>query len=455
MGKFIRLKKGFDINLVGKASPSIVTSVQPEVYAIKPTDFEGLYMPKLMVQEGDNVKAGSPLFHDKKHETIFFTAPVRGEVVEINRGEKRKILEVKILPDRAVDYLNFPKHSVSDITHMNRETAQKQMLESGVWVNLIQRPYGTIADPTETPKAIFISGFDTHPLAPDYNYIFKGQEQPFQLGLEILKKFTTGIIHLNVHSEREIAQAFSQAEGVELNKFSGPHPAGCVGVQIHHLDPINKGDTAWTINPAGVIQIGKLFMSGIYDASRIIALTGSEVKTPQYYKTYIGASVKKFIENNLTSDHIRIISGNVLTGTQIDRDGFVGFYDHQVSVVPEGDYFEFMGWISHSSKKLSFQRAWGLFSFLNNKEKQYVLDTNTHGEQRAFVQTGVFEKVTPMDILPEFLIKSIIAEDFDEMEALGIYEVIEEDFALCDFVDVSKHDIQGILREGIELMRNS
>jgi Na+-transporting NADH:ubiquinone oxidoreductase subunit A len=196
-------------------------------------------------------------------------------------------------------------------------------------------------------------------------------------------------------------------------------------------------------------------MSGIYDASRIIALTGSEVKTPQYYKTYIGASIKKRIENNLNSDHVRIISGNVLTGIQIDRDGFVGFYDHQVTVVPEGDYFEFMGWISHSSKKLSFQRAWGLFSFLNNKEKQHVLDTNTHGEQRAFVQTGVFEKVTPMDILPEFLIKSIIAEDYDEMEALGIYEVIEEDLALCDFVDVSKHDIQGILREGIELMRNS
>lgn len=455
MGKFIRLKKGFDINLAGKASPSIAASVQPEVFAIKPTDFAGLYMPKLMVKEGDTVKAGSPLFHDKKFEQIFFTAPVSGEVVEIKRGEKRKILEVKILPDRSVEYLNFAKHSVSDIAHMNRETAQKQMLESGVWVNLVQRPYGTIADPTETPKAIFISGFDTHPLAPDYNFIFKGQEQPFQLGLEILKKFTTGPIHLNVHSEREIAQAFSQAEGVELNKFSGPHPAGCVGVQIHHLDPINKGEIVWTINPAGVIQIGKLFMNGIYDASRIIALTGSEVKTPQYYKTYIGASIKKIIENNLKSNHVRIISGNVLTGTQIERDGFIGFFDHQLSVVPEGDYYEFMGWISHSSKKLSFQRAWGLFSFLNNNVKEYVLDTNTHGEPRAFVQTGVFEKVTPMDILPEFLIKSIIAEDFDEMEALGIYEVIEEDLALCDFVDVSKHDIQGILREGIELMRNS
>lgn len=454
MGKFIRLKRGFDISLAGKAALTIATSEQPEIFAIKPSDFQGIYMPKLMVKEGDNVKSGSPLFHDKKKEEIVFTSPVSGEIVEIKRGEKRKLLEVKILPDRSVEYLNFNKYSVSDITHMKRETAQKQMLESGVWVNLIQRPYGIVADPGESPKSIFISGFDSHPLAPDYSFIFRGQEQAFQLGLVILKKFTDGLIHLNVHSEKEISQVFSQAQGVELNKFSGPHPAGCVGVQIHHLDPINKGDVVWTINPAGVIQIGKLFLNGVYDASRIIALTGSEVKKPQYYKTYIGASIKKFIDGNLKSDNVRFISGNPLTGTQISRDGFIGFYDQQITVIPEGDYYEFMGWISHSPKKLSFQRAWGLLSFLN-KNKEYVLDTNTHGEPRAFVQTGVFEKVTPMDILPEFLIKSIIAEDFDEMEALGIYEVIEEDLALCDFTDVSKHDIQGILREGIELLRNS
>ncbi|HEX5167567.1 MAG TPA: Na(+)-translocating NADH-quinone reductase subunit A [Cyclobacteriaceae bacterium] len=454
MGKFIRLKRGFDISLAGKAALKIASSDQPEIFAIKPTDFQGIYMPKLMVKEGDNVKAGTPLFHDKKHDQIVFTAPVSGEVVEIKRGEKRKLLEVKILADRSVEYENFDKFSVSDINHMKRETAQKQLLESGTWVNLIQRPYGVVADPKETPKAIFISAFDSHPLAPDYNFIFKGQEQFFQSGLEILKKFTTGLVHLNVHSEREIGQVFSQAQGIELNKFSGPHPVGCVGVQIHHVDPINKGEIVWTINPAGVIQIGKLFMNGIYDASRIVALTGSEVKTPQYYKTYVGASIKKFVDNNLKSDHVRFISGNVLTGTQIPRDGFIGFYDQQISVIPEGDYYEFLGWISHTPKKLSFQRAWGLLSFLNNK-REFVLDTNTHGEERAFVQTGVFEKVTPMDILPGFLIKSIIAEDFDEMEALGIYEVIEEDLALCDFVDVSKHDIQSILREGIELLRNS
>jgi Na+-transporting NADH:ubiquinone oxidoreductase subunit A len=276
----------------------------------------------------------------------------------------------------------------------------------------------------------------------------------FQIGLDVLRKFTTGPVHVNVHSELEISPVFSQAKNVELNKFSGPHPVGCVGVQIHHLDPINKGDVVWTISPAGVIQIGKLFSNGIYDASRTIAVTGSEVKTPQYYKTYTGASVNKILENNLKQDHVRVISGSVLTGTQIAKDGFIGFYDNNITVIPEGDYHEFLGWISHSTKKLSFQRAWGLLSFLNPK-KEFILDSNTHGEPRAFVQTGVFEKVTPMDILPMYLVKSIIAEDFDEMEALGIYEVIEEDLALCDFVDVSKHDIQSILREGIELIKNS
>lgn len=454
MGKFIRLKKGFDINLVGKASLKLAQTDQPETFAIKPTDFYGIYMPKMMVNEGDVVKAGAPLFHDKKNENIIFSAPVSGEIVEVKRGEKRKLLEVKILADRTIDYLAFTKYSVSEIVNLTREEAQNQLLKSGVWVNLVQRPYGVVADPNETPKSIFISGFDSHPLAPDYNFLFKGQEQFFQVGLDILKKFTAGPIHLNVHTEKEIGTIFSQAEGVELNKFSGPHPSGCVGVQIHHVDPLGKSDVVWTINPYGVIQIGKLFLNGIYDASKIIALTGSEVRDPQYYKTYTGASVKKLLENNLTQEHVRVISGNVLTGTKIGKEGYVGFYDQMVSVIPEGDAYEFLGWITPSAKKLSFSRAFGLFSFLNYNQ-EFVLDSNTKGEPRAFVQTGVFEKVTPMDVLPTYLLKAIIAEDYDDMEALGIFEVIEEDLALCEFVDVSKHNVQAILREGIELMQNS
>lgn len=454
MGRFIRLKKGFDIHLAGKAEPRIATVEQPETFVIKPTDFHGIYMPKPVVKEGDVVKAGSVLFHDKRNEKIVFTAPVSGEIVEVKRGEKRKLLEIKILADKTFEHLNFPKYSVSDLANLTREKAIEQLLESGVWVNIVQRPFGIVADPNEKPKSIFISAFDSAPLAPDYNVLFKGQEQYFQAGIDVLKKLTSGPVHVNVHTEREISSVFSQAKGVELNKFSGPHPSGCVGVQIHHIDPINKGDVVWTIQPQGVIQIGKLFLNGIYDASRIIALAGSEVKQPQYYKTYTGASVKKFLANNLKSEHVRVISGNVLTGTNVGKEGHLGFFDHLITVIPEGDYYEFLGWIKPSFNKLSLHRAFGLLSFLNPK-KEYVVDSNTHGEPRAFVQTGVFEKVTPMDILPTYLLKAIIAEDFDEMEALGIYEVIEEDLALCEFVDVSKHNVQELVREGIELIMNS
>jgi Na+-transporting NADH:ubiquinone oxidoreductase subunit A len=453
MGKFIRLTKGFNINLVGKASPAIASLEPSETFAIKPTDFHGIYMPKVVVKEGDQVKAGSVLFHDKKHEEIVFTSPVSGEVVAIKRGDKRKLLEVVVLADKSIEYLPFQKYSVSDLTHITREKAQEQMLKSGVWTNLVQRPFGIVADPSEKPKAIFVSAFDSSPLAPDYNVLFKGQEQYFQAGVDVLKKFTAGPVHVNVHTEREISPVFSQVKGVELNKFSGPHPSGCVGVQIHHLSPVSKGAVVWTIQPAGVIQIGKLFLNGVYDASKLVALTGSEVTSPQYYKTYTGASVKKLLTGNLKQENVRIISGNVLTGTGIGKEGYLGFFDQQITVIPEGNYYEFLGWLM-PSMRISFQRAFGLFSFLK-PQKEHRVDTNTRGEPRAFVQSGVFEQVTPMDILPTHLLKAIIAEDYDEMEALGIYEVIEEDLALCEFVDVSKHNVQELVREGIELLRNS
>jgi Na+-transporting NADH:ubiquinone oxidoreductase subunit A len=454
MGKFIRLKKGFSINLVGKASTKVVDIDQSETVVIKPTDFYGIYMPKVMVNVGDSVKAGTPLFHDKRHEQIVFTAPVSGEIVEVKRGEKRKLLEIKILADKKVEFESFKKYSVSDINNASTSELKAQLMASGVWTNLVQRPFGVVADPNAAPKAIHISAFDTHPLAPDYSILFNGQDHFFQVGIDVLKKLTSGAVHVNTHATSEIATVFSQVKGAEVNKFSGPHPAGCVGVQIHHLDPINKGDVVWTINPAGVIQIGKLFLQGIYDASKLVALTGSEVKNPQYYKTYTGASVKRFIDGNLTNDHVRVISGNALTGTAIGKDGHLGFFDQQITVLPEGDYAEFVGWITPGKRKLSFHRSIGLFSFLS-PSKERVVDTNTHGEPRAFVQSGIFEQVTPMDVLPTHLLKSILAQDIDEMEALGIYEVVEEDLALCEFVDVSKHNVQEIIREGIELVQNS
>jgi len=451
MSKYIKLKKGFNINLKGKAQKTLSNETNPATFALKPTDFPGVQRGKVLVSEGDNVKAGTPIFHDRKLEDVLYTSPVSGEVVEVKRGEKRKLLEIVVLRDKEIEYENFQSFSISDINNMSREDAQSLLIKSGVWPNIIQRPYGIVAYPEDTPKSIFVSGFDSHPLAPDYGYIFNGQEKYFQSGIEILKKFTSGFTHLTLAASGEVPMVFSQLAGLEINKVSGPHPAGNVGVQIHHIDPINKDDVVWTVNPYGVIQIGKLFMEGRYDASKKIALTGSEVENPQYYSSYSGAAVKDFIENSVSSNHVRIISGNVLTGTAVERNSHLGFYDHQITVIPEGDYHEMFGWIMPSTKKLSFYRGLGLFSFLNRK-MEHKLDTNLRGEPRAFVFTGSFEQVTPMDIYPTYLLKAILAEDYDDMEALGIYEVIEEDLALCEFIDISKHEVQSIVREGIDLM---
>ncbi|GAA5039787.1 Na(+)-translocating NADH-quinone reductase subunit A [Marivirga lumbricoides] len=454
MSQTIKLTKGFDINLAGKAAKVVSEAPKPETFAIKPTDFPSITRPKLMVDEGDAVKAGTPLLFDKMTENVLYCSPVSGEIAQIKRGDKRKLLEIVILADKENEYESFDKFSISDIrSGLSKEKALEQMLKAGVWPNVIQRPYGIVANPQDEPKAIFISAFDTHPLAPDYDFAYKGQEEAFQAGLEIIKKITKGTVHLNVSADNENSKMFSQAENVQINKFSGPHPAGNVGVQIHHLDPIGKGDIAWTVKPYGVIQIGKLFLEGRYDASKIIALTGSEVKEPKYYKTFSGASIKNIIKDNIKGDHVRYVSGNPLTGERINADGYLSFYDEQITVLPEGDFEELLGWIKPTTKKLSFYRAIGLLSFLN-KKKEYVLNTNTNGEERAFVMTGRFEKVLPMDILPMYLFKAIMAEDFDEMEALGILELVEEDVALCEFIDVSKHDLQRILRTGINLMIN-
>lgn len=453
MSKTIKLKKGFDIRLAGRAEKNIVDSAQPETFAIKPADFIGIKRPKVIVNVGDSVKAGTPILFDKKQEKVIYTAPVSGEVIEVKRGERRKLLEIKILADKQIEFEKFPQLSNTEISGLKREEAVDALLKSGAWPYIIQRPFGIVADPDDAPKAIFISAFDTHPLSPDYDFMFKDDAAAFQAGIEILKKLTEGKVHVNANDSQKASSFLSQAKGIEINYFSGPHPAGNVGVQIHHLDPINKGDIAWTVNPFGVVLIGRLFLEGRYNTSKLVAVTGSEIKKPQYYKTYAGACINKFVENNTKQGHVRYISGNVLTGEKISNDGYIGFYHHMVTVIPEGDYYELLGWMKPSANRISFHRALGLFSFLNPK-KERVLDTNTRGEPRAFVQTGVFEKVMPMDIYPTFLIKAILAEDYDNMEALGIYEVVEEDLALCEFIDVSKHDVQAIVREGLELIQN-
>jgi Na+-transporting NADH:ubiquinone oxidoreductase subunit A len=454
MSKTIKLKKGFDIKLAGKAEKQLVEFKRAQTFAIKPTDFIGMQRPKVLVNEGDTVKAGTPVLFDKAMDKVQFVSPVSGEIVEIKRGDKRKLLEIKILADAEITYENFEKFTESSLKTIGKETVVDQLCKGGVWPQIIQRPFGIIANPQDSPKSIFISGFDTHPLSPDYAFTLKGEEKYFQAGIHVLQKLTTGKVHLGLELDSEIAPVFANVQGVQINKFSGPHPAGNVGVHIHHIDPVNKGELVWTISPYGVVQIGKLFLEGKYDGSKIIAVTGSEVSKAAYTKTFIGACVDGFVKGNLKQDHVRVVSGNVLTGEKINLDGYMGYYANQITVLPEGDYYEFLGWMKPTTNKLSYHRALGLLSFLN-PNKEYVLDTNVRGEERAFVQTGVFETVTPMDILPIYLLKAIMAEDFDEMEELGIYEVVEEDLALCEFIDVSKHPVQEIVRKGIDLIQYS
>jgi Na+-transporting NADH:ubiquinone oxidoreductase subunit A len=454
MSKTVKLKKGFDIKLVGKAEKQLVDFQPAKTYALKPADFIGLQRPKVLVAEGDTVKAGTPILYDKAMDKVQYVAPVSGEIVEIKRGEKRKLLEIKILADSQINFQEFEVFSQSSIKSLSRENAIGQLTKSGVWPQIIQRPFGVVANPEETPKAIFISGFDTHPLAPDYAFSLKGEEKYLQAGIDILKKLTPGLIHLGLSDDGEVAPIFSGLQGIQVNKFSGPHPAGNVGVQIHHINPISKGDLVWTISPFGVVQIGKLFLEGKYDASKVIAITGSEAKVAAYTKTFMGACVDNLVHGNLKQENVRVVSGNVLTGEKINRDGYIGFYHNQITILPEGNYYEFLGWMKPTTQKLSYHRALGLLSFLSPK-KEYVLDTNVRGEERAFVQTGVFESVTPMDVLPVYLLKAIMAEDFDDMEELGIYELVEEDLALCEFVDVSKHPVQEILRKGLDLIQYS
>jgi Na+-transporting NADH:ubiquinone oxidoreductase subunit A len=445
MPEHIKIKKGLNIKLTGEAMKALLQLPVPEIFAICPPDFNGL-TPKLLVKEGDEVLAGAPLFCDKSFESVKFCSPVSGEVIEIVRGEKRKILEIKILADKEIKYLPFNTSNPNDLV---REEVVERLLSSGVWPFIRQRPFGIIANPAEKPKSIFISAFDSSPLAPDNDFIMADDAVDFQTGLDALKKLTDGKIHLNVRAN-STAAVFLNAKGVQINKISGPHPAGNVGTQIHRIDPVNKGEAVWYINPQDVIIIGKLFNEGIFDAIRVAALTGSQVIEPKYYKTIVGCCVKNMIaESGLKAGENRVISGNILTGRQIAADGYLSFYDSQICVIPEGHEYEFMGWLAPGFKKFSMSRAF--FSWLT-PNKKHDLNTNLHGEERPFVVTGEYEKVFPMDIYPVQLLKSILIEDIDMMEKLGIYEVAEEDFALCEVVCTSKIKSQEIIRRGLDLI---
>lgn len=440
-----KLKKGFDIRLKGAAVNLISGEIKSSDYSIKPPDFPGV-MPKLNIKAGDFVKAGTALFHDKSHPEIIFSSPVSGTVKSINRGEQRRILEI-VISRSADDFVDFGK---PDLKKISRDEIKSKMLASGLWPVIRQRPYHIIANPAKSPKSIFISAFDTSPLAPDLNFVMDNtQAGPFQAGIDILKKLTDGPLNLVLNGKTTQSEILKNASGIEKHFISGPHPAGNVGVQIHHIDPVNKGEVVWYVNLQDVAVIGTLFTEGIYRNDRLIALAGSEVSSPQYYKVRLGVAIKQLVEGNVTGGNLRYISGNVLTGTGIGPEGFLGFYDNMVSVIPEGDYYEFFGWARPGFNKYSFSRTF--LSSLTGR-KDYRLDTNLHGGHRAFVMTGEYEKVVPMDIYPMQLLKAILSEDIDNMENLGIYEIAEEDFALCEFICPSKMEIQSIVRKGLDLM---
>ncbi len=447
MPKVHKIRKGLNIPLKGEAEKVFSRVDQAEAYAVKPIDFQGL-TPKLSVKEGDKVKAGSPLFSNKFRPNVVFTSPVSGEVFMVRRGERRKILEVIVHPDTVQEFEDFGAEQPSQLS---REQIIEKMQRAGVWPMVKQRPYGIIANPEEKPKSIHISAFDSAPLSPDLDFAVKDEAEAFQAGVEAIQKLTDGKVNINLNAEYPPSNVFTKVKGVEFNYFSGPHPAGNVGIQIHHIEPIFKGDLIWTVAPLDVIIIGRLFLKGVYDASKIIALTGSEVQRPRYFTVKTGASISNIVSNNLTqpADKLRFISGDVLTGTSIADNGFLGFYDNMVTVIPEGDHYEFLGWASPGINKFSLTRT-----FLSKliPDKKFALHTNLNGGERAYVVTGQYDKVLPMNIYPVHLIKAILAKDIDKMESLGIYEVVEEDMALCEYVCTSKTEVQSILREGIDLM---
>lgn len=449
-GPVVNLDKGFDIKLEGAASPVVAEGIKGNTFALQPANFRGVSpIPKVLVEVGANVKAGDPLFFDKSNEAIKYVSPVSGEVIAINRGERRSIQEVVILADKTQAYRELP---AIDLDQSSREELVGFLLDAGAWPLLRQRPYDIVASTTDIPDNIFISTFDTAPLAPDLNLVVAGQGAAFQAGLNALAKLTKGRVHLGLNAGGKTAPAseFTQATGVEKYWFKGSHPAGNVGVQIHHIAPLSSNSCAWTLGVQEVITLGALFTERRFNASRIVALTGAELKSPGYVRTFIGANLGELLHDNLASDGpVRLVSGDVLSGQKKEASNYLNFYDDQVTALLEGNYYQLFGWLIPDVTTPTASRALPAAIF---SDTSYHADTNTRGERRAFVVTGQYEDVLPMDIYPQHLMKAVVTNNFDRMEALGIHELIEEDIAICEFVCTSKQPLQQILREGLDMM---
>ena len=445
MANVIKLHKGLDINLKGKPVEELFEVKAPEIYAMIPDDFHGI-TPKVVVKEQDVVKAGDVLFEDKKHPEVKFVAPVSGVVTSVTRGERRKVLNISIAASKEQTFVDFGK---KDVSRMNGEEVRAALLESGLFAFFVERPYAVVADPQAQPKAIFVSAFDKNPLAADFEFVLNGQENDFQTGLNALAKIAKTYLSICPCQKNP---ALTNAKNVEINVFDGPNPSGYVGVQINHIDPINKGEIVWTIGAEEVIFIGRLFNTGCLDLTRTIALTGSEVDAPAYCKVKVGAQLTNIFAGKVdAAKNLRYICGNVLTGRKVQPNDFLGAKATSLTVIPEGsDEHEFLGFIMPRFKQFSMNRSY--FSWLQGK-KEFALDARVKGGERHMIMSGEYDKVLPMDIYPEFLIKAIIAGDIDRMEALGIYEVAPEDFALCEFVDSSKLEVQRIVRQGLDMLR--
>ncbi len=445
MSKDIKIKKGLNIRLKGEAGKTLSNAPRSRTFVIRPSDFH-LITPKLAVREGAKLQAGDVIFYSKANEDIKFVSPVSGTLKTIERGAKRVIKEIIIEADQQDVYKDF---GAVNLDSMKAEEIKKHLLASGCWAFVKQRPYDIIANPKVMPKAIFVSAYTTAPLAADYDFTLTGKEKELQAAVTAFSKLTNGTVHVGVGANSN--SVFNGMNDILVHKVSGIHPAGNIGTQIGKIDPINKGEVVWTITPQDLVIIGELLLTGKFNAERIIALSGSSVKTPKYYKTKIGAEVSTFVyDSGLNEENVRVISGNVLSGDKISLKGHLGFYPNTVTVIPEGNDYEFFGWAKPVFNKESITRAL-TFSWLTPK-KEYILNTNTNGEHRAFVLTGNYEQVFPLDIFPMQILKACLVKDLDNMEALGMYEVAPEDFALTEFVCVSKQPHQKIIRDGLDLM---
>ena len=445
MANVIKLRKGLDINLKGKANFETIRRIDCSEIALVPDSFGGV-TPKVIVREDDCVKAGEALFVDKKYPEMKFASPVSGTVKAVVRGDRRKVLYVKVKADETQQFVDF---GIKDIEKLDGRAIKEALLASGLFSFIQQLPYAVTTTPDTMPKAIFVSAFRDMPLASDFEVELEGNEKDFQTGLTALSKIQKTYLGLSVH---QTASALVNAKDVEINVFDGKCPAGNVGVQVNHIDPINKGEVVWTIDPAAVIFFGRLFNTGKVDLRRVIAVAGSEVKNPSYAEILIGTPLSKVLDGQLKStEHVRIINGNPLTGRKTTLEDFVGAHTSEVTVIPEGDDVnEFLGWILPRTNLFSVSKSY--FSWLMGK-KTYNLDARIKGGERHMIMSGEYDKVLPMDIYGEYLIKAIIAEDIDKMEQLGIYEVSPEDFAVAEFVDSSKLELQKIVRNGLDMLR--